>query len=75
MPSQGRAGAFVLALQGSYTAVVGLPLYETVALLEGSACAGHEACGAPGSTSAPGEARGVVHPRRPARAAVDRTER
>lgn len=32
---QGRAGAFVTALQGSYTAVVGLPLYETLALLEG----------------------------------------
>jgi septum formation protein len=32
---QGRAGAFVMALEGSYTAVVGLPLYETVCLLEG----------------------------------------
>jgi septum formation protein len=32
---QGRAGAFVTALQGSYSAVVGLPLYETLALLEG----------------------------------------
>ena len=32
---QGRAGAFVLALQGSYTAVVGLPLYEAQALLQG----------------------------------------
>ncbi len=32
---QGRAGAFVMALQGSYTAVVGLPLYETACLLEG----------------------------------------
>ena len=32
---QGQAGAFVLALQGSYSAVVGLPLYETLALLEG----------------------------------------
>lgn len=32
---QGRAGAFVTELQGSYTAVVGLPLYETVCLLEG----------------------------------------
>ena len=29
------AGAFVIALQGSYTGVVGLPLYETKALLEG----------------------------------------
>jgi septum formation protein len=33
---QGRAGAFVLELQGSYSAVVGLPLYETAALLEGA---------------------------------------
>jgi len=32
---QGRAGAFVLALQGSYSGVVGLPLYETAMLLEG----------------------------------------
>lgn len=32
---QGRAGAFVTGLQGSYTAVVGLPLYESVCLLEG----------------------------------------
>ena len=32
---QGRAGAFVRALNGSYTGVVGLPLYETVNLLDG----------------------------------------
>jgi septum formation protein len=32
---QGRAGAFVMSLQGSYSAVVGLPLYETMALLVG----------------------------------------
>jgi len=32
---QGRAGAFVTAVQGSYSAVVGLPLYETQCLLEG----------------------------------------
>lgn len=32
---QGRAGAFVTELQGSYTSVVGLPLYETLCLLEG----------------------------------------
>ncbi len=30
---QGRAGAFVSHLSGSYSAVVGLPLFETVALL------------------------------------------
>ncbi|RAK52606.1 Maf family protein [Phenylobacterium deserti] len=32
---QGRAGAFVTTLQGSYPSVVGLPLYETAALLDG----------------------------------------
>ena len=32
---QGAAGAFVMALQGSYTGVVGLPLYETRSLLVG----------------------------------------
>jgi septum formation protein len=30
---QGRAGAFVSRLEGSYTGVVGLPLYETAQLL------------------------------------------
>jgi len=32
---QGQAGAFVMAIQGSYPAVVGLPLYETACLLDG----------------------------------------
>ena len=32
---QGRAGAFVTKLVGSYSNVVGLPLYETMALLMG----------------------------------------
>jgi septum formation protein len=32
---QGRAGGFIISLHGSYTAVVGLPLYETLNLLEG----------------------------------------
>ncbi|SDM74697.1 septum formation protein [Maricaulis salignorans] len=32
---QGRAGAFVISLIGSYTGVVGLPVYETVNLLAG----------------------------------------
>jgi len=32
---QGRAAAFVRLLEGSYSAVVGLPLYETAGLLEG----------------------------------------
>ncbi|WP_312166859.1 nucleoside triphosphate pyrophosphatase [Phenylobacterium sp.] len=32
---QGKAGAFVTSIQGSYPAVVGLPLYETLNLLRG----------------------------------------
>ena len=32
---QGAAGAFVTAINGSYTAIVGLPLYEAKSLLEG----------------------------------------
>ena len=32
---QGRAGAFVIALQGSYSGIVGLPLYEAANLLTG----------------------------------------
>jgi septum formation protein len=32
---QGRAGAFVTSIVGSYFNVVGLPLYETLTLLEG----------------------------------------
>jgi septum formation protein len=33
---QGRAGGFVTDLSGSFTGVVGLPLYETLALLRGA---------------------------------------
>lgn len=33
---QGRAAAFVRTINGSYSNVVGLPLFETVALLEGN---------------------------------------
>ena len=32
---QGHAGALVISLQGSYSGVVGLPLYETANLLAG----------------------------------------
>jgi len=32
---QGQAGGFVTGIAGSYSAIVGLPLYETAALLEG----------------------------------------
>ena len=35
---QGAAGAFVMSLQGSYSGVVGLPLYETWTLLAGLGC-------------------------------------
>jgi septum formation protein len=38
---QGLAGAFVVRLVGSYTAVVGLPLAETAALLGGEGLAPH----------------------------------
>ena len=38
---QGRAGAFVTRLVGSFTSVVGLPVYETQCLLEG---AGYRPC-------------------------------
>ncbi len=33
---QGRAGAFIIKLVGSYSCVVGLPLYETMVLLGGA---------------------------------------
>ena len=39
---QGFAGTFIQKLTGSYTAVVGLPLYETVQLLTGEGYAFHE---------------------------------
>jgi septum formation protein len=32
---QGRAGAFVKFLSGSYTNVVGLPVYDTIQMLQG----------------------------------------
>ncbi|MGD9915719.1 MAG: Maf-like protein [Rhizobiaceae bacterium] len=38
---QGLAGSFVVKLVGSYTAVVGLPLYETVGLLTGEGFSVH----------------------------------
>jgi septum formation protein len=31
---QGRAGAFIIELHGSYSGVMGLPLYETTELLK-----------------------------------------
>jgi septum formation protein len=40
---QGRAGAFVIKLIGSYSSVVGLPLYETMALLGGEGVRPHGA--------------------------------
>lgn len=43
---QGLAGAFVVKLVGSYSAVVGLPLYETVSLLEGEGYPVRQAWGA-----------------------------
>ncbi|TIU31145.1 MAG: septum formation inhibitor Maf, partial [Mesorhizobium sp.] len=38
---QGLAGSFVVKLVGSYTNVVGLPLYESVALLSGEGFKAH----------------------------------
>ncbi len=38
---QGLAGAFVAKIVGSYTCVVGLPLYETLALLAGEGYPAH----------------------------------
>ncbi len=38
---QGLAGAFALKLVGSYSAVVGLPLYETMSLLAGEGYPAH----------------------------------
>ena len=38
---QGRAGAFAIKLVGSYTSVVGLPLYETMNLLGGEGFVTH----------------------------------
>jgi septum formation protein len=40
---QGLAGAFALKLVGSYSSVVGLPLYETMALLNGEGYPVHAA--------------------------------
>ncbi|MYZ46809.1 Maf-like protein [Propylenella binzhouense] len=40
---QGRAGAFVSRLVGSYSGVVGLPLYETASLLAGEGYPVHDA--------------------------------
>jgi septum formation protein len=42
---QGLAGGFILGLVGSYSAVVGLPLYETRCLLEGVGWRGGTLCG------------------------------
>ena len=39
---QGLAGTFVVKLVGSYTNVVGLPLYESVALLSGEGFRAHQ---------------------------------
>jgi len=47
---QGAAGGFVTALQGSYSGVVGLPLYETLCLLEGLGYRPPSAASGPDST-------------------------
>ncbi len=40
---QGAAGGFIVDLQGSYPSVVGLPLYETLCMLEGKGWTRREA--------------------------------
>ncbi len=40
---QGRAGAFIISLTGSFTGVVGLPVYEAQALLTGAGYVGPKA--------------------------------
>ena len=44
---QGLAGAFVVKLVGSQSAVIGLPLYETISLLEGEGFPVRRGWGAP----------------------------
>ena len=44
---QGLAGAFVVKLVGSHSAVVGLPLYETLSLLDGEGFPVRQAWGGP----------------------------
>ena len=44
---QGLAGAFVVKLVGSYSAVVGLPLYETLNLLDGEGFPVRQSWGGP----------------------------
>ena len=63
---QGRAGSFVVRLVGSYTNVVGLPLYETLALLAGEGYDVHRrwktndgAAGAPASVE-DGQSQGEI---------------
>lgn len=43
---QGRAGAFAIKMTGSYSAIVGLPLYETATLLAGQGLEAHHFWGA-----------------------------
>ena len=48
---QGRAEAFVRSINGSYSNVVGLPLYDTLAMLEGSGCRAGQGLKPPGANS------------------------
>ena len=47
---QGRAEAFVRYLSGSYSGVVGLPLHETISLLQGAGYPVHQTWAAAGPT-------------------------
>ena len=57
---QGLAGAHAISLTGSYTAVVGLPLYETVSLLSGPRIRPHVTARRFYLDRCVGESRGVV---------------
>jgi septum formation protein len=50
---QGLAGSFALGIIGSYTGVVGLPLYETLCLLEGEGYPVRHAWGEPIAKQSP----------------------
>ena len=53
---QGLAGGFALQIVGSYTGVVGLPLYETMCLLEGEGYPVRQHWAAPDPNGSPADA-------------------
>jgi septum formation protein len=53
---QGLAGGFALQIVGSYTGVVGLPLYETMCLLDGEGYPVRQNWANPDATRSPADA-------------------